>query len=176
VDTVITLGFERVILILALAILPSVSAASPVTVTASQTAIIVSPDNSETRLLVTFLVPTVGAGQEIHHAEIKFELNDLPKLVEFELSEINTAWSSGSVSWVSPWNTAGGDIREGRAGTWISDERTGSLIKFDITESLRRLLSGEVANYGFIVLVEGAVEAQLALPVSAPVVTVYAGP
>ena len=165
---------QGILLVLALSL--SSASGSPRSATASETAVIVPPDSSEARLLVAFEMPEVPAGQEINYAELKFEMADLPELIELELYEVSTAWSSGSVSWENPWGVAGGDIREVRAGSWITDDRTGNLVKFDITDSIKRIASGTVVNHGFVVVVVDPHEFQAQSLANAPVVTVWMGP
>lgn len=67
-------------------------------------------------------------------------------------------------------------MRERRAGSWISDDRTGDLVKFDITESVKRFASGTAVNYGFIMVAADPDGSQPKVPTSPPVVVVCTGP
>ena len=121
-------------------------------------------------------LPNLAEGQRVCYADIQFPMENLGPYQELELYELASEWDAGSVDWDGVWNTPGGDVRGERQGCWITDERTGNLVKFVVTRPVARFMSGEDVNHGFVVLTTGENPQKLALPSENPVLTVYTGP
>ena len=141
----------------------------------SSLALITAPDTSESRLLMAFDMPSLVKEHEVYHAEIRFMIPGDAGLTEVELYEISGSWSAGSVGWAGTWKAAGGDIRGDRIDSWITDDKTGDLVKFVVTESASRMMEGEVENHGFVVVCTNEDSDRLVLPNQQPKLTVYTG-
>lgn len=150
--------------------------AAKTTLSASSEAIITAPDSSETRFMVAFDMPEFSREDETYHAEITFRISGLEDLTEVELYELSGSWSPGSVEWSSRWGEEGEGIRAERLDSWIADDKTGDLVKFIVTESVRDLAAGERTNYGYIVVCTNEDHPRLTLPSEGPTLTIYYGP
>ena len=156
--------------------LPSAGLASKLLLTPSSVTLIEAPDVSEARLLLDFALPTLPEGDEVYYADLRLSLPSLGALQEFDIYEIGTDWVAGTISWEGPWGNAGGDIRGDRIDAWITDERTGNLIKFVITESIQRFMSQTSDNYGFLVTANKENTKLLETPMESVTLTVFTGP
>lgn len=159
-----------------LAMLSSAVYGSKTSLTSTDVARIVAPDTSETRVLIRFDLPELPEEQRVYYADIQFHVEDLEPYQEFELYELANDWDARNVSWDGAWDAPGGDVRGKRIGSWITDERTGNLMKFVVTGSVARFMSGRDANNGFLIMTTGEDPQRLALPDGAPVLTIYSGP
>jgi hypothetical protein len=168
--------FGLTMALLLLACLSDPGLASKTAVTTSEMALIVSPDGTGSRLLVDFSLPSLPEGHEVYYADVKFHVAGLKSLEEMGLFELETKWSAGTVTWTEPWGSVGGDFRSESVGHWITDDRTGDLVKFVVTESVSRFMAGVTANNGFLIFTTGEDPQQLTLPDDAPVLTIYTGP
>jgi hypothetical protein len=95
---------------------------------------------------------TLQENEEIVFAELNFQ-DELPPGTEIEL------WPAVDGE-TPPWELVGDDFPFPR-NLWLTDERTGSFIRFEVTEVVRAWQSGELANLGFLVRIpeEPGVEA-----------------
>jgi hypothetical protein len=150
--------------------------AAKTTLSASSEAIITAPDWSETRLMVDFDMPEFSGEDEIYHAEITFRMSGLEDLTEVELYELSYSWSPGTVEWSSTWAERGEGIRTERLDSWIADDKTGDLVKFIVTGSVRDLAAGERSNHGYIVVCTNGDHPRLTLPSEGPTLRIYYGP
>jgi len=148
---------------------------SNVKLASSDVAVITALDESESRLLVNFDLPELPEGHGVYYADITFHVPGLGHMQELELFEAGTAWTGTTAKWEEPWTSPGGDLRNDRIGCWISDNRTGEMVKFVVTESVSRLASGAQANYGFIILFSHEDRQKLQSPEESPVLTIYSG-
>ena len=139
-------------------------------------AMITAPDTSESRLLMKFEMPTVAKGNDIYHAELTFRIPNLGTMTEFELYEVTQAWTPATVGWSESWDKAGGDMSAERIGYWLSDHRTGDLVKFIITDSAKEMRKGTTANHGYIVVTAGEEPEVIGTPSASPTMTIYSGP
>jgi len=113
---------------------------------------------------------------EVYYADITFHVPGLADLQEIELFELASDWSAENVNWNDAWDTPGGDVRGGTRRYWITDERTGDLVKFVVTRSISRFMSGTDSNHGFLIVLAGENGGQLDLPTESPVLSIHSGP
>jgi hypothetical protein len=159
-------------------LLSSPGSAARTTSDATALALITAPDASESRLLVKFDTPKLPDDCEISHAEIRFRIEGLTEMTELELYEVAGTWSEASVAWSDQWEKDGDFILGERLGYWMADRRTGDWVKFVVTESVGRFVTGLTANNGYVVLTtdQTTQERCLALPRTTPELIVYSRP
>lgn len=156
--------------------LPANGMASRTVLAPSAVAVIRAPDASEARILIRFEVPSLERGHEIQFAELKFFLPSVSSAEEYDLYAVGRSWSLGSVGWDQPWTAPGGDVRGDRISSWVTDERTGNLVKFPVTEVVRAFASEAADNHGFIVVAADKNEKMPVGTVKAATLTVFTGP
>jgi len=156
--------------------LPVLGHASKSELTPSALAVIKAPQEDDVRLLFQFTLPTLKDGYEIQYAHVRFILPSRSVAEEYDLYAISRSWSPTSVGWDNPWSTPGGDVRAERIGSWVTDERTGDLVKFDVTEAVRAFAAGKAENYGFVVVGGEANKGLLVLPSGSATLTLFTGP
>lgn len=63
-----------------------------------------------------------------------------------------------------------------RQEDWITDDRTGDLVKFVVTSSILGLTSGNRLNHGYLVLATGENPRQMTYPSGGPVLRIFSRP
>lgn len=170
---------SRIAIVMTLALcacLPASGEASKSELAPSALALIEAPQEDDARILFQFALPALQAGYEIQYAEVTFILPDSPAGEEFDLYAVSRSWSPASVGWDNPWTTPGGDFRGERIGSWVTDERTGDLVKFEVTEAVKAFAQDALENYGFIVVAGETNQRVLFSPSASLTMTLFTGP
>jgi hypothetical protein len=69
---------------------------------------------------------------------------------------LTTEWTAGTVTWDSPWTTAGGDFDDAYFDTVVITTGTrATSLSLDVTSIVRAVVEGEYGRYGFLITVPG---------------------
>ena len=119
---------------------------------------IVNPDNALDRRIVLYF--DLPEEMETTDIEIDFAMFNCRMKVEngsvgtIEVYPVTADWRlSGHVAWNSPWENPGGDYSTDNrsARYWLKSEDGSRDIQIDVTDIVRKWVSGVIANNGLLV-------------------------
>ncbi|MGD9365818.1 MAG: DNRLRE domain-containing protein [Desulfobacteraceae bacterium] len=105
------------------------------------------------RFIIQFNLPAEVMGKKIISAEISFYVYSVDPGdagTQLELFRVTRQWEEGSVTWNTPWLTAGGDIGESVGQVTVEDIDHAYLTPVDITGTVQHWADGSVSNFGLI--------------------------
>jgi hypothetical protein len=170
---------SRIVLPVVLALLASWSSSGhgdKTVLTPSEVALVTAPDTSESRLLVRFEPSGLADEDEVYYAEISFHVPGIKALQEVELYELESSWTEASVTWRDFEGDSEDSRRRNRIGCWITDDKTGDLVKFVVTRPLSMIMAGLEPNNGFAIKAVEQGPLNLKAPMEQLVLTIHSGP
>ena len=113
------------------------------------------PGNTQ-RSLLKFNVASVPANQQIDSAILTlyrnttFGDNGNPSNLPMTAHQVMTSWSESTVTWNSPWTTAGGDFGASVFGTASANPASNQPVNWDVTGLVQSWYSGSTPNHGLL--------------------------
>jgi hypothetical protein len=138
-----------------IASLPLLASADPMQVPIVETGVI-SDRAGNTRILVKPADLAELEDRLITSAVLTFTLPGLqaPRDLPVRVYPVASDWSSGTVTWDSPWTAPGGDFDDAYYDTVVlaSGSRE-TAVHLDVTSIVRAIVEGEYGRYGFLLTV-----------------------
>jgi hypothetical protein len=109
--------------------------------------------SSYDRFIIQFNLPAEVMGKKIISAEMSFYVYSVDAGdagTQLDLFRVTRQWDEDSVTWNTPWTTAGGDIGESVGQVTVEDIDHAYLTPVDITGTVQQWVDGNVSNYGLI--------------------------
>jgi len=125
-----------------------------VEIAADTPVLIQSPAGGGSRVLLSFSGLTALQGVTVFSARLEIPGIAAADPFAVELYPVTTAWTSGSVSWGSPWRAAGGDFDPTHvAYTRIAaGDGGGGPIRLNVSMAVRQMINEGAANNGFLLM------------------------
>jgi hypothetical protein len=116
--------------------------------------VISDPDSQYVHILARPDIGFIDSTMVIDRAVLSFWVypvtNDTT-FISMRAYPITTDWSTGNVSWDSPWNTSGGDIDEMNYGEYAVTLPGAQEIQMDMTDLCMRWTDGRLPYFGFMI-------------------------
>ena len=139
-----------------------------VVLTADEAALVTDPENStDQRVLAKYDLPDFLRSSRILHAQLTGNIQAVSaegqSVLELQAAPLSTDWSPGTVSWMSPWRSAGGDMDLASSRSFFVWSGSAQ-IRIDVTDVVRQWAGGTRQNLGLMIRSAGLPGGHLSLP------------
>jgi hypothetical protein len=137
------------------ALLTPPATAARITVPNAATAVI-SDGEGSSRVLIRPGDLAAVRGRLVTSAFLSLTLPGEPaaRNIPVRIYPLTSDWSSGSVTWGSPWTEAGGDVEVAYYDTGVVKAGSrATTLSLDVSPMVRAMAQGEIGEYGFLVTV-----------------------
>jgi hypothetical protein len=108
------------------------------------------PNNRNGRSVVQFDISMIPQGSTITSATLSLYASTVPGSTRtYYAHRITTSWAEGTVTWDSPWTTAGGDYADSTVST--TTPALAGWMSWDITTDVSDFIAATYSNYGWLI-------------------------
>jgi len=131
---------------------PVLASVEDVTIPARGATVISDPETGDFRVLLSFPGLDAHVGRRTHMAWLELPHVSLAGRASIEAFAVSTAWSAGTTTWTSPWETAGGDFNPRTRGAcrFRTSERGSAPYRINVTPFVFDVIDEDGDNYGLL--------------------------